>query len=103
MILGQDCYDIHHPFEFKKSEKNAAQWAAKSKNGQVLSGPLPVKQAATFATTASSIADDKLANQLSKCWDIKSYTSNCDVTGHSKEEPRALKTLEQTTMVKDTK
>ena len=62
-----------------------------------LSGPLPVKQAATLATTATSIADDKLANQLSKWWDIESYASNCDVTGHSKEEQRAIKTLEQTT------
>ena len=24
VILGQDCYDIHHPFEFKKSEDKAA-------------------------------------------------------------------------------
>ena len=97
MILGQDCYDIHHPFEFKKSEDKAAPWAVKSKIGWALSGPLPAKQAATLVTTATSIADDKLANQLSKWWDIESYASNCDVTGHSKEEQRAIKTLEQTT------
>ena len=69
----------------------------KLKIGWALSGPLPAKQAATLATTATSIADDKLANQLSKWWDIESYVSNCDVTGHSKEEQRAIKTLEQTT------
>ena len=97
VILGQDCYDIHHPFEFKKSEDKAAPWAVKSKIGWALSGPLPAKQAATLATTATSIADDKLANQLSKWWDIESYASNCDVTGHSKEEQRAIKTLERTT------
>ena len=68
----------------------------KSKIGWALSGPLPPKQAATLATTARSIADDKLANQLSKWWDIESYASNCDVTGHSKEQ-RAIKTVEQTT------
>ena len=62
-----------------------------------MSGPLPAKQAATLATTATSIADDKLANQLSKWWDFESYASNCDVIGHSKEEERAIKTLEQTT------
>ena len=28
---------------------------------------------------------------------MESYASNCDVTGHSKEEQRAIKTLEQTT------
>ena len=68
-----------------------------AKIGWALSGPLPVKQAATFAKTAKSIADDKLANQLSKWWDIGSYASNCDVTGHSKEEQQAIETLEQTT------
>ena len=66
LILGQDCYDIYHPFEFKKSEDRAAPWAVKSKIGWALSGPLPAKHAATLATTATSIADDKLANQLSK-------------------------------------
>ena len=66
VILGQDCYDIHHSFEFKKSEDKAAPWAVKSKIGWTLSGTLPAKQAATLATTATSIADDKLANQLSK-------------------------------------
>ena len=54
-------------------------------------------QAATLAKTATSIADDKLANQLRKWWDIESSASNCDVTGHSKEEQRAIKTLEKTT------
>ena len=24
VILGQDCYDIHHPFKFKKSENKTA-------------------------------------------------------------------------------
>ena len=97
LILGQDCYDIHRPFESKKSEDKAAPWAVKSKIDWALSGPLPAKQAATLATSATSIADDKLANQLSKWWDIESYASICDVTGHSKEEQRAIKTLEQTT------
>ena len=97
MILGQDCYDIHHPFEFKKSEDKAAPWAVKSKIGWALSGSLPAKQAETLATTATSTADNKLANQLSKWWDIESYASNCDITGYSKEEQREIKTLEQTT------
>ena len=33
VILGQDCYDIHHAFEFKKSEDKAPPWAVKSKIG----------------------------------------------------------------------
>ena len=56
-----------------------------------------VEVGSNLATTATSIANDKLANQLSKWWDMESYASNCDVTGHSKEEQRAIKTLEQTT------
>ena len=97
VTLGQDCYDNHHPFEFKKSEDKAAPFLVKSKIGSALSGPLPAKHAATLATTAKSSAGDKLANQLSKWWDIESYASKCDVTVHSKYEQRAMKTLEQTT------
>ena len=33
VILGQDRYDIHHPFEFKKSEDKAEPWAVESKIG----------------------------------------------------------------------
>ena len=92
VIRGQDWYDIHHPFEFKKAEGKTAPKVVWD-----LSGPLQAKQAATLATTATSIADDKLGNQLNKQWDIESYASKCDVTGHSKDEQWAIKTLEQTT------
>ena len=105
VILGQDCYDIHHHFEFKKSEDKAAPWAVKPKVGWALSGPLPAKQAATLATTATSNADDKLANQLSMWWDVESYASNCDVTRHSKknnEQSRRWNEQPDST-VKDTK
>ena len=71
----------------------------KSKIGWTLSGPLPAKQAATLATTATSIADVKLANQSSKWWHIESYASNYNATVHSKEEQRTIKMLEQTTRV----
>ena len=71
-ILGQDCYDILHPFEFMKSEDKAAQMSVKLKIGWALSGPLSAKQAATLATTATSLAGDKLANQSNKWWDIES-------------------------------
>ena len=67
LIPGQNCYDIHHPFELKKSENRAAPWAVKSKIGWALGGPLLAKQEVTLATTATSIADDKLANLLNKC------------------------------------
>ena len=97
IIFGQDCYDIHHPLEFKTSDDKTAPWAVKSKIGWASSGPLPTKQAATPATTATSVSEDKLANLLSKCWDIESYASNCKFTIHSKDEHREKKTLEQTT------
>ena len=61
-----------------------------------LSGPLLAKQEATLATTATSASENKVASQLIKWWDIESYASNCDVTGHSKDEQRAIERLEQT-------
>ena len=90
---------LRRTFEIRRSEDIAAPRAVKSKISWDLSGPLSAKQAATLATTAPSIADDKLANQLSKWWNIESYASNCDVTGHSKEEHRTIKTLQQTTQL----
>ena len=90
-------YDIRHPIESKKSEDKTASWVLKSKIDWALSGPIPTKQEATLATTATSIAGGKLANQLSKWCYIESYISNCDVTSHLKEEQWAIKTLEQAT------
>ena len=55
VILGQDCYDIHHSIEFEKSDDITAQWAVKLKIGWALGGPLPAKQAATPATTATCL------------------------------------------------
>ena len=63
VILGQDCYAIHHHFEFKKSKDKTAPSTVKSKICWPLNEGLQVKQAATITTTATSIADDKLANQ----------------------------------------
>ena len=97
VILGQDCYDIHQTLDFKESNDKTAPWAVKSKLGWALSGPLTAKQAATPGITSTSVSDDKLANQLSKWWDIESYASNWDVNGNSKEEQREIKTLEQIT------
>ena len=94
MILEQDCYDIHHPLEFKKSDNRTTPWAVKSKIGWVLSAPV---QAKTLGTTATSVSEDKLASQLKKCWEIESYASNCDVNGNSKKGKLAMKMLEQTT------
>ena len=48
-------------------------------------------QAATIATTSTSVSKDKLAGQLSKWWDIESYGSNCDVNRHLRHEQRANK------------
>ena len=83
MILGQYCYHIHHPFEFKKSEGKTTSCAVSPKYGWALSGPLPLKQAAALPSKEKPIADDKLPNQLSKWWDIEPYAS----IGHSKDEP----------------
>ena len=50
-----------------------------------------------MSTSAVSVTEDKLASQLSRWWDIESYASNCDVTGQSKDERRAIDTLKETT------
>ena len=97
VILGQDCYEVHHPIEFKISEDKSAPWAVRTRLGWALSGPLPAKQVVTMTTSAVSVTEDKLASQLSRWWDIESYASNCDVTGQSKDERRAINTLKETT------
>ena len=74
------------------SDKKTTLWAVKSKNKWVL----PAKQRATLATTSNSMLEDKSASQLSKWCDIESYASNCEVTGHLKDDRRAIKTVEQT-------
>ena len=91
VILGQDCYDI------QEVRRQSCTMGSEIKDRLGLKWSVSAKQATTLATTLTSIADDKLANQLSKWWDIESYYSNCDVTGHSKEEQRASKTFEQAT------
>ena len=96
VFLGQNCGDIHPHIEFK-SDNKPAPWELKSKMGCALSCPLPAKQVATPAITANSVSEGKFASHLSKWSDVESYASNCDVTGHSKVEQRAIKTLEQTT------
>ena len=40
VILGQDCYDIHHQFKFKKSDDKGAQWAMISMISCAFSGSL---------------------------------------------------------------
>ena len=94
VTLGQDCYDIHYPLKFKKSDDKTAPLAVKLKIGWALSGHLPVKQATTFATTANAVSEDKIANQLSKWWDIESYASNCDVTGQLKRQTETNQNIE---------
>ena len=82
-----------------RSQKTNCTIGSKIQEWLTLSDPIRAKQAATLATTATSIADNNLAKQLSKWWTIESYASNCDFTGHSIEEQRAIKTLKQTTQL----
>ena len=104
VILGQDCYDIHHPLEFKKSDDKIAPWAVKPKIGWALSGPLPAKQAATLATTATSVSDERLANQLSKWTSIPmpQIVMSTDIQKRSNEQSRHW-SKQLDSPVKDTK
>ena len=91
--------------QFMKSEDKVEPGAVKSNMNWDLSNPLPAEKVSSLATTATSIADNKLSNHLKKWHDIKSYAANLIVTVDSKSKPQAIKTLEQTTgfNVKDTK
>ena len=53
-------------------------------------------RSSTSQASSNSISENKLAIQLNKWWDIKSYALNCDVKGHLKNEQRSVKTLKQT-------
>ena len=71
VIHRQDCYDMHHSLEIKKSDDKTAQWAVNLKIGWALSCPLPAKQVENLATKANSLSENTLASQLSKKWDIE--------------------------------
>ena len=71
---------------------HSGQWNQKNMS---LSGSLQAKQAATLATTSTSMSEHLLATSLSKWWDMESSGSNCDVTDHSKDEQKEVKKLEQ--------
>ena len=93
VTLGQKRYDVHQPLEFRMSEYKTSPWAVRSNIGSALRNPLPEKQTATLATTATSITattDEKIANQLSKWWDTLQIEA-----GNSKDEQRAIGTLGQ--------
>ena len=90
MILGQNCYHIYRPVEYK-SCTNGEPWAVKTKLGWTLCGPLPRQKAVQMTE------DDLLAEQIKTWWDIESYASRCDVSGRSKDDEKVLLMLEQTT------
>ena len=97
MILGQNCYHIHRPVEYR-SCTNGEPWAVKTKLGWTLCGPLPQQKAVQMtASCVTASEDDALAEQIKTWWDIESYASRCDVSGRSKEDEKALQMLEQTT------
>ena len=98
MILGQHCYPIHRPEEYR-SGANEEPWAVKTKLGWTLCGPLPQQKAVQMtASCVTASEDDVLAEQIKTWWDIESYASRCDVSGRSKKDERALQMLEQKTM-----
>ena len=97
MILGQNCYPIHRPEEYK-SGTNGEPWAVKTKLGWTLCGPLPQQEAVQMtASCVTASEDDALAEQIKTWWDIESNASRCDVSGRSKEDEKALQMLEQIT------
>ena len=97
MNLGQNCYPIHRPEEFK-SGTNGEPWAVKTKLGWTLCGPPPQQEAVQMTASCVTASEDvALAEQIKTWWDIESYASRCYVSGRSKEDEKALQMLEQTT------
>ena len=97
MILGQNCYHIHRPEEYK-SCTNGEPSPVKTKLGWTLCGPLPQQRAVQMtASCVTASEDDVLAEQIKTWWDIESYASRCDVSWRSKDDAKALQMLEQTT------
>ena len=97
VILGQDCYQLHRAIDYRKCG-NAKPWAVRTKLGWKLSGPLPQQETAKLATESLVAAEvDPLADQVKSWWSMKSYASNCSVSGRSKEDERALEMLKATT------
>ena len=74
VILGQECYDLHRPLEYRKPDEPSTPWAIRTKLGWALSGPLPQKEMKQLAVTSSlANAEDHLSEQVKKWWDIESY------------------------------
>ena len=71
MILGQNCYHIHRPVEYK-SCTNGEPWAVKTKLGWTLCGPLQQQKAVQMtASCVTASEDDVLAEQIKTWWDIE--------------------------------
>ena len=49
LILGQDCYHLHRGTYYRQCGK-AKTWAVRTKQGWMLSGPLPQQESAKLAT-----------------------------------------------------
>ena len=97
LILGQNCYHIHRPVEYRTCT-NGEPWAVKTKLGWTLCGPLPQQKAVQMTVSCVTASeDDALAEQIKTWWDRESYASRCNVFGRSKEDEKALQMLEQTT------
>ena len=97
VILGQDAYHLIRPLEYKSGEKSQP-WAVKTDLRWTVSGAFPKNETSYLSVSCNlSIASDPLSEQKKKVWDMKTYSSVCNVTGKSKEEKRALSILEETT------
>ena len=93
-IRGNARSDTHH--------KTVYTWAVKTKLGWTLCGPLLQQEAVQMtACCVTAPEDEALAEQIKTWWDIESYASDCDVSGRSKEDEKALQMLEQNTKFDD--
>ncbi len=98
LILGQDAYELIRAEEYRTGE-HKQPWAVKTKLGWTLCGPLVRKETSylAVATYLASVNQDPLAEQLKSWWSMESYSTQCDVSGRSKDDQRALQILQETT------
>ena len=67
MILGQNCYYIHRPKEYKGCT-NGEPWEVKTKLGWTLCGPLPQKEAVQMTASCVTASDDDYLAEQIKTW-----------------------------------
>ena len=84
------------PTEYKVGQRNKT-WSVKTALGWSLIGPLAKDVENTnYATTKFSLANEILTEQVRDWREIEAYASNCKASFRSKDDSKAIETLQRT-------